>query len=92
MKTFVTMNKFLATWIVLALVSGFSGDRHVFAHELSGYVEGEVRLYPENPNFFGQRDQSASFAIQPEYYHELESGSSFTFVPRRLRAYPLRCA
>jgi hypothetical protein len=75
------MNKFLATWIVLALVSGFSGDRHVFAHELSGYVEGEVRLYPENPNFFGQRDQSASFAIQPEYYHELESGSSFTFVP-----------
>ncbi|MDH5789987.1 MAG: hypothetical protein OEZ27_05290, partial [Nitrospinota bacterium] len=65
----------------MALASGFSGDRHVFAHELSGYVEGEVRLYPENPNFFGQRDQSASFAIQPEYYHELESGSSFTFVP-----------
>jgi len=51
------------------------------AHELSGYVEGEVRLFPENPNHAGQRDQSASLAFQPEYYHEFESGSSFTFVP-----------
>jgi len=51
------------------------------AHELTGYVEGEVRLYPENPNHPGQRDQSASLAFQPEYYHEFEGGSSVTAVP-----------
>ena len=57
------------------------GERTVSGHEFSGYVEGEVRFFPENPNFLGQRDQSASVAIKPEYYHEFESGSSFTFVP-----------
>ena len=64
---------------LMAGVVFFAGS--AAAHELSGYVEGEVRLFPENPNFLGQRDQSASFAIEPEYYHEFESGSSFIFVP-----------
>ncbi len=67
--------------IVLAVWLGLVGVPAASAHELSGYVSGEVRLYPENPNFFGQRDQSASLAFQPEYYHEFENGSSFTFVP-----------
>lgn len=70
-------------WLGLAL-SAFLfllGGRLALAHELSGYVEGEVRLFPENPNFTGQRDQSASLTFKPEYYHEFESGSSFIFVP-----------
>ncbi len=67
--------------IVLAVWLGLVGVPAASAHEFSGYVSGEVRLYPENPNFFGQRDQSASLAFQPEYYHEFENGSSFTFVP-----------
>ncbi len=67
--------------IVLAVWLGLVGVPAVSAHEFSGSVSGEVRLYPENPNFFGQRDQSASLAFQPEYYHEFENGSSFTFVP-----------
>lgn len=65
---------FLAVTLALGLASA------THAHELSGYMQGEARLYPENPNFAGQRDQSVSFALEPEYYHEFESGSSFTFV------------
>ncbi len=75
------MNKFLVSWVVLAVVLSYVGMRPASAHELSGSVEGEARLYPENPDFFGQRDQSVSFAIKPEYYHEFENGSSFTFAP-----------
>jgi hypothetical protein len=75
------MNRFLLTFFVLAVPLVLMEERAASGHEVSGYVEGEVRLYPENPNFFGQRDQSASLAFQPEYYHEFESGSSFTLVP-----------
>ena len=75
------MKRFLSSCLALAFFTVLIGERAAFGHEVSGYVEGEVRLFPENSNFFGQRDQSASFAIKPEYYHEFESGSSFTFVP-----------
>ena len=75
------MNRFLLSCFALAVFLVLMGERTASGHELSGYVEGEVRLFPENPNFFGQRDQSASFAVQPEYYHEFENGSSFTLVP-----------
>jgi len=74
-------NRFLLSFFALAVLLVLMGERTASGHELSGYVEGEVRLYPENPNFLGQRDQSASLAFQPEYYHEFESGSSLTFVP-----------
>lgn len=53
----------------------------VFAHEVAGYATGEVRLFPNDALYSGQDDQSSSFAIQPEYYHEFESGSSFAFTP-----------
>ncbi len=51
------------------------------AHELSGYVVVEGRLFLNDALFPDQKRDNASFAIQPEYYHEWESGSSFTFVP-----------
>ena len=53
----------------------------VFAHEVAGYATGEVRLFPNDALHSGQDDQSSSFVIQPEYYHEFESGSSFAFTP-----------
>lgn len=56
-------------------------DRETDAHEWSGYVEGQARLFPNSALHPGQDDLSASFAFQPEYYHEWEDGSSFTFVP-----------
>jgi len=59
----------------------FVGTHPVWAHEFSGVVAGEVRLFAEDANFPGQRDQSASVAFEPEYYHEFANGSSFTFVP-----------
>ena len=75
------IKRFLLSGFALVGILVLMGERVAFGHELSGYVEGEARLFPENPNFFGQRDQSAAFAIKPEYYHEFGSGSSFTFVP-----------
>jgi len=71
-------------WIllfVLAVLALFRPPVKVFAHEISGFVTGEVRLFQNEALFPGQSNQSASFALQPEYYHEFESGSSFTFVP-----------
>ena len=53
----------------------------VFAHEISGYVAGEIRLFPNDALHSGQNEQSSSLFFQPEYYHEFETGSSFTFVP-----------
>jgi hypothetical protein len=51
------------------------------AHEFTGFVGGEARLFPNSALHLGQEDESVSLIAQPEYYHEFESGSSFTFVP-----------
>jgi len=53
----------------------------IFAHEISGYVAGEIRLFPNDALHSGQNEQSSSLFFQPEYYHEFDTGSSFTFVP-----------
>jgi len=62
--------------LIITLSSGISD-----AHEFSGYVAGEARVFANDALYSGQEDHSASFALQPEYYHEFEGGSSFTFVP-----------
>ncbi|MFC1886658.1 hypothetical protein ACFLZM_06350, partial [Thermodesulfobacteriota bacterium] len=49
-----------------------------FSHELSGYVSAEGMFFFKDPLFPEQEKDSASFAVQPEYYHRWESGSSFT--------------
>ncbi|MGV7220853.1 MAG: hypothetical protein ACQ9MH_04950 [Nitrospinales bacterium] len=66
----------LSICLALIFVSGL-----VSAHEFSGYVAGEARVFANDALHSGQEDHSASFALQPEYYHEFEGGSSFTFVP-----------
>ncbi len=53
----------------------------MFANELSGFVAVESRGFFNDALFPDQKRDNASFALQPEYYHEWESGSSFTFVP-----------
>lgn len=53
----------------------------VVAHELSGYVAVEGRGFFNDSLYPGQKRDNASFSLQPEYYHEWKSGSSFTFVP-----------
>jgi hypothetical protein len=51
------------------------------AYELSGSATVEGRVFFNDPLFNEQRRDSASIALQPEIYHELETGSSFTFTP-----------
>ncbi len=82
----VAMNPFLlrecsyAMRLFLGLVIFFA-PCIASAHEFSGYVAGEARVFANDALYPGQEDHSASFSIQPEYYHEWEGGSSFTFVP-----------
>lgn len=50
------------------------------AGEWSGYLSAESRVFFQNPLHEGQREQSVSLALQPEYYHAWKE-SSFTAVP-----------
>jgi hypothetical protein len=51
------------------------------AYELSGSVTVEGRVFFIDPIFHGQRRDSASLAVEPEFYNESKNGSSFTFTP-----------
>ena len=64
MQLTISINKYVLSGMAVTIFLGHVGVPAASAHEFSGYVSGEVRLYPENPNFFGQRDQSASLAFQ----------------------------
>ncbi len=50
-------------------------------YELSGYVAVEGRVFFNDPLFPEQKRNSVSLVIQPEFYHEWENRSSFTFTP-----------
>jgi hypothetical protein len=69
--------------ILLSLVAAgfFTAASTTQAHELTGFVSAETRLYPNSARYIGQDDHSASLVFKPEYYHEFKDGSSFTFVP-----------
>jgi hypothetical protein len=79
MPVFSTTNR----GILLSLVAAglFVATSISHAHEFTGFVGAETRFYPNSARYIGQEDHSASFVFKPEYYHEFESGSSFTFVP-----------
>jgi hypothetical protein len=51
------------------------------AGELSGWVSVEGRGFLDDPLYDGQERDNGSIAAQPEYRHDWENGSSFTFVP-----------
>jgi hypothetical protein len=51
------------------------------AYELSGFVEAEGRVFFNDPLYPDQERESSSLAMQPEFYHEWKSGSSFIFTP-----------
>ncbi len=79
MQLLLNPRQWLGVWVFIGLI--FFQTDWASAHELSGFVGGETRLYAQSAIQEGQKDHSASFVFQPEYYHEFESGSSFTFVP-----------
>lgn len=51
------------------------------AGKLSGWAQAEGRYFLKEPLYEGQDKDSASAAVQPEFYHEWKGGGSFTFVP-----------
>ena len=67
----------VAFLLVTVLIPG--GDS--VAREWSGYVAIEGRLFKNEALFDEQKSRSASLAAEPEFYHEWEGGSSFTFAP-----------
>ena len=68
----------------IAVLLGFSlliNSSPLSAHELTGFVAAEYRSFFNDPLFSEQKQDNGSLALQPEYYHEWQNGSSFTFVP-----------
>jgi hypothetical protein len=65
----------------LAIAIGLFINSQSQAYELSGYISTEGRFFLNEPLYSGQKRESASIAVQPEFYHEWESGSSFIFTP-----------
>lgn len=52
------------------------------AHEFSGYIEGEAVYFSAgSPLYAKQRENTASLAVEPEYYHGWNNGLSFVFTP-----------
>lgn len=79
MRSLPKTRRWLGVWAIMGLIV-IQGERAA-AHEFSGFIGGETRIFAKKPTHEGQKDHSASFVAQPEYYHEWEGGSSFTFVP-----------
>jgi hypothetical protein len=75
------LRRCLGVWTFIVLALNLFQSDPVAAHEFSGFVGGETRVFTQSAIHDGQKDHSASFVLQPEYYHEWEGGSSFTFVP-----------
>ncbi len=53
----------------------------LFAFELTGYIQSEGKVFFNRALFSRQQRSSLSLALQPELYHEWESGSSFILTP-----------
>jgi len=72
------LKAFIYTLLIFGSVLG-----NAFAGELSGYIAGELRYFPESPLATDQYAHfNSSFSAQPEYRHEWDDGyQTFTFVP-----------
>ena len=71
----------MRTRILVALSAWMLGLATAGAHEWSGYIAAEGRLFFQDPLYSDQQRDNGSIAAQPEYYHEWENGSSVTFIP-----------
>ncbi len=70
--------KHLTAMVYMFFMFGLIHSPVAVSHELSGYILVEGSLFFKDPLFPEQKKNNTSVAIQPEYYHERESGSSFT--------------
>ncbi len=71
----------MRTRILIVLLIGVTVAAGAGAGEISGHVSVEGRLFFHDALHAGQDDQNGSIAAEPEYFHEWENGSSFTFIP-----------
>jgi hypothetical protein len=53
----------------------------VLAQEINGHVSIEGRLFAHEPLYPGQERNNGSIALEPEFYHESNSGFSLIFTP-----------
>jgi hypothetical protein len=67
--------------IITSLALSIINTSVSYAFEFSGYATAEGRIFFNDPLYSGQRRDSVSLALQPEFYHEWENGSSVTFTP-----------
>lgn len=56
---------------------------HLYAHDFSGFIAGEVRYFPDSPLYADQfSNVDVSLSFQPEYTHSWDDGyQTFAFVP-----------
>ena len=73
MKTILSIIFLLFSFLTLAVP--------LMAFEINGNVSAEGRLFANDPQYLDQERNNGSIALVPEFYHELESGSSLIFVP-----------
>ncbi len=66
--------------VITAIIS-FCLISQAYSFEISGNITAEGRYFFSEPQFSEQERHSVSLAVEPEYYHEWENGSSFTFTP-----------
>lgn len=67
--------------IILSLMFVVINTSPAASHDLSGHVTLEGSYFFNDGLFPEQKRNNASLALQGEYYHRLEDGSAFTFVP-----------
>lgn len=67
---------------LIAFVSLFSLMAHSHAGEWSGYINGELRAFANDPADVRQHGNNVSFSTQPEFYTDWDDGQqSFAFTP-----------
>lgn len=71
----------LVACFVISQITLLIQSNIVFANEVRGFMAGEARVYPEGPLHSGQENHSGSIITSPEYFHEFENRSLFTFNP-----------
>lgn len=74
------MRKIIVAGVFILLFS-LMHSLHVDALDISGYISAQGRFFFNDPLYPGQDRNNASVAMQQEYYHEWENGSSVIFVP-----------
>jgi hypothetical protein len=68
---------------IIGILLAWAAFAHAEPIDLSGYVAGEVRIFPAEPKFPAQHENtfSPSLALQPELRWKLDEQSTLTLIP-----------